>query len=80
MEEQKTPQGLSKEGREILVAAANRGEVVVLEAEQLGRWVASGSHDFVDQKDPAVAAVGFWFTKVETSMGSRERDSSWPVC
>jgi len=41
---------------DILLGAAERGEIVLLEADQVGKWVRVGSRDFLDQTDPAFAA------------------------
>jgi hypothetical protein len=41
---------------DILLAAAERGEILVLEADQVGKWVAVGSNHYLDQADPAFAA------------------------
>jgi hypothetical protein len=49
---------LSSEEVELLRSASLlRGEIIVLSAEQLGRWVRAGSRDFLDQDDPAVAVM-----------------------
>ena len=41
---------------DILLAATERGEILLLEADQVGNWVRAGSRDFLDQTDPACAA------------------------
>ena len=51
-----TVQPLREEEEEILVAAADRGEVVVLSSEQTGKWVAAGSFDFLNEADPEANA------------------------
>lgn len=48
--------GLSPEATAILRAAAESGEIVLLETDQSGKWVRAGQDDFVDHSDPAVAA------------------------
>ena len=42
--------------REVLVACAETGEIKKLHASNFGDWIRSGSKDFFDQKDPAIAA------------------------
>ncbi len=49
--------GLSLQAREILDAARSRGEVFILRSASENRWVASGSHHFLDHRNPAVTAA-----------------------
>src|SRR2546425_6021721 len=46
----------AEEEIEILVAAAGRGEVLIMSAEQLGKWISASASDFVNPADPEVAA------------------------
>ncbi len=45
---------LSEEVKEILLEAADQGEIVS-SGDQRGRWIAAGSRYFVDDRDPSVA-------------------------
>lgn len=47
---------LTAEAADLLRAATKTGELLVMEADQLGRWVRVESRDFVDAADPALAA------------------------
>jgi hypothetical protein len=40
---------------DLLVAGADRGELIVLSSEQTGKWVAVGANDYLDEADPAFA-------------------------
>lgn len=48
---------LDQEETEILIAAADRGEVFLQSSDQTGKWVAAGASDFLNLADPAVAAA-----------------------
>jgi hypothetical protein len=48
--------GLSQEELIILERAAEDGEIFVEYTDQTGRWIQAGSHNFMDESDPAVAA------------------------
>lgn len=48
--EQFTPEEI-----DLLVNVADSGEIILLSAEQLGKWVRAGTDDFVDEADPAYA-------------------------
>ncbi len=49
---------LSKEEKELLIAAVQTGEFLLLSVEQLpGTWVRTGSKDFLNHNDPAYAAT-----------------------
>lgn len=50
---------LSMEAKEILIAATKRREVFVLQGPQVGKWVASGPHHFIDLKNPGVKDAYF---------------------
>ncbi len=41
---------------ELLIAAADRGEFLILSADQAGKWVSVGASDFVNFDEPEVAA------------------------
>lgn len=47
---------LTSEAKDLLRAAMKTGELLVMEADQLGRWVRVESRDFVDATDLALAA------------------------
>lgn len=47
---------LTAEATDLLRAATKTGALLVMEADQLGRWVRVESRDFVDAGDPALAA------------------------
>jgi hypothetical protein len=42
---------------DILIAAAEHGEIVVFDTDQRGKWVSVQSTHFFDQTDPAYAAT-----------------------
>jgi hypothetical protein len=42
---------------DVLLAAADRGEIVIFNTDQLGKWVVVQSKSFLDQTDPAYAAT-----------------------
>jgi class 3 adenylate cyclase len=48
---------LSPEEVEILIAAADRGEISILSTDETGAWVRAGRRDFIDHSDRAVAAM-----------------------
>ena len=48
---------LSREETEILIAAAEGGEISLLSSGETGAWVCAGKRDFADQSDLAVAAM-----------------------
>jgi hypothetical protein len=48
---------LSPEEIEILIAAADKGEISVLSTDETGAWVRAGRRDFADQSDRAVSAI-----------------------
>lgn len=48
-------QSLSGEEIDILIAAADSGEICVVSADQVGRWVRAGGNDYLDPLDPAYA-------------------------
>lgn len=48
---------LSKEQKELLIAAAKRGEFQLLYTEETSTWVRVGGKNFHDDDDPAVAAT-----------------------
>ena len=48
---------LSREEVEILVAAADMGEIQIHSADQLGRWVRAWAIDFLLVSDPSVAVA-----------------------
>jgi diguanylate cyclase (GGDEF)-like protein len=51
-----TESGLTPEATAILRAAAETGEIVILETDQSGKWIRAGQDDFLDHSDPALAA------------------------
>jgi hypothetical protein len=48
--------GMSEEELTLLTHVGEDGEIFVEYTDQTGRWVQAGSHDFMDESDPAVAA------------------------
>jgi len=54
---ERTEPTLYREEVEILITAAERGMIYVLETAQLGKWVRVENKDFVNQKDPSIAAL-----------------------
>ena len=46
----------SEEEIELLIAAAERGELFIHSSDQTGKWVRSGASDFINVEDPEVAA------------------------
>lgn len=48
---------LSPEEIEILIAAAEEGEISLLSSDETGAWVRAGRRDFADQSDRAIAAM-----------------------
>lgn len=48
---------LSPEEIEVLIAAADKGEISVLSTDETGAWVRAGRRNFADKSDRAVAAV-----------------------
>ncbi len=48
---------LSPEETEILIAAAEKGEISLLSSDETGAWVRAGRRDFANHSDPAVAAM-----------------------
>lgn len=58
--ETKSKKKLTKEEKELLVAASNIGEFYILSADQISdAWVKAGSKHFLDEKDPAYTATYF---------------------
>lgn len=49
--------GLSLQAKEILEAARGRGDVFLLRSASTSKWVATGSHHFLDHRNPAVTAA-----------------------
>jgi diguanylate cyclase (GGDEF)-like protein len=68
---------LSPEATGLLEAAAQSGELLVLETDQTGKWVRAGAKDFRAESDPAFAARHFdaleWL--VATGLARRDRDT-----
>lgn len=52
-----TQVSLSAEEIEILISAAEDGEISLLSSDETGAWVCSGNRDFMDPSDRAVAAM-----------------------
>jgi hypothetical protein len=48
---------LSFQEKELLLAARELGEIVILSADQVGEWVRAGSQDFFDAGSPRFAAT-----------------------
>lgn len=48
---------LSLQAKEILDAARSRGDVFLLRSANAKKWVASGSHHFLDHRNPSVSAA-----------------------
>jgi class 3 adenylate cyclase len=47
----------SSEETEILIAAADKGEISLLSSDETGAWVSAGNRHFIDQADRAVTAM-----------------------
>ena len=54
---EKTEPTLSREEVEILITAAEKGTIYVLKTDQFGNWVRVENKDFINQKDPSIAAL-----------------------
>lgn len=52
----RTNTNLSELEKELLIAAADDGQINVLYTEQTGDWIRAGRKNFVQQSDPAIAA------------------------
>ena len=52
-----TQDALSQEEIDLLVCAAEKGDIRVLSSNETGSWVSVGSQLFIDSLDPAVAAI-----------------------
>lgn len=52
-----TQANLSQEEIDLLVYAAESGDIYVHSSDQTGSWVSVGTHQFMDGSDPAVAAT-----------------------
>lgn len=52
-----TQSAFSEEELILLKSSADDGEIFLNSADEIGRWVAAGSQNFLDQTDPAVAAL-----------------------
>jgi hypothetical protein len=50
----KTPDHLTVEEKELILATKESGEILELSSEQTGKWVA-GAKDFIDNSDPSFA-------------------------
>ena len=48
-------QTLSGEEIDLLIAAADSGKIVIIAADQVGKWVGAGENDYLDSLDPAYA-------------------------
>lgn len=48
--------GLSQEELTLLTHAAEDGEIFVHSSDETGRWIEAGSHHFMNEADPALAA------------------------
>ncbi len=48
---------LSSEEIELLICAADSGDIRVLKSDETGMWVSAGGRHFVDNLDPAMAAI-----------------------
>lgn len=51
-----TQRDLSEEEIELLMLSAEKGELLVISADQVGSWVQVDSKNFMDKNDPALAA------------------------
>jgi diguanylate cyclase (GGDEF)-like protein len=73
-----TPVGetFGPEATALLRAAAENGEIALLETDQVGKWLNAGREDFVDSSDPAVAARYLDALELLVKLGLARRESS----